>query len=66
MGSLGARGAAFAAIAGIVALMTFAFASPAPGSATAVAELSVLPGLEATTYGQTAAYSALPGRDRLA
>lgn len=58
MGALGVRLAAVAAAVGVAALAMFGLATPAPGSTSAEAELRALPGLDAVTYGQTAAYSA--------
>ena len=55
---MGARRVRFAVVAGLAAVTMFGLASSAPGSASAVAELTTLSGLEAVNYGQVAAYSA--------
>lgn len=58
MRGLGARFAVVAAAAGIAALAMFGLTSPAPGATSADGELRALPGLDAVTYGQMAAFSA--------
>ena len=57
MGHGGSSGAV-SVVAGLAAVAMFGLASSAPGAASAVAELTTLPGLEAVNYGQVAAYSA--------
>jgi uncharacterized repeat protein (TIGR01451 family) len=59
MGALRVRWAAAVAVtAGLAATAIFGLATPASGATSAEAELSTLPGLDAVTYGQVAAYSA--------